>query len=257
MKKLIAFFVFLSLIAAVVIIPNIIRDLKKGYEQRMLEAISAIRNAIRSVSDGQGGTIDIYAPSVEQIREGGVLVVTGIVGWPAGGKDPSFESFNAEMRNLCGGGIDSDCLRVDTLVVGESKLIEGGEVIHQISAATFNLTQNSENVSEQDGAASLLGSTSSMMGEIGTASSSDDQTSSQGSSPSRKGSIPDDLVADIQRSLEKLGYDPGPVDNVVGPRTFSAILAYQRRHGLKIDGNPTVELLNHMRTRNRDDRRQR
>ncbi|MFA4900865.1 MAG: peptidoglycan-binding domain-containing protein [Brevundimonas sp.] len=39
-------------------------------------------------------------------------------------------------------------------------------------------------------------------------------------------------VADTQRALVRLGYDPGPVDGIAGPRTRAAIVAFQRAHGL-------------------------
>lgn len=40
----------------------------------------------------------------------------------------------------------------------------------------------------------------------------------------------------IQRALARLGYDPGPVDGEMGPRTKQAILAFQKQVGLKEDG---------------------
>jgi len=43
-------------------------------------------------------------------------------------------------------------------------------------------------------------------------------------------------VAKLQRALAALGYDPGPVDGVFGPRTLSAVMEFQRRSGLAADG---------------------
>jgi peptidoglycan hydrolase-like protein with peptidoglycan-binding domain len=54
-------------------------------------------------------------------------------------------------------------------------------------------------------------------------------------------------IAQIQAALQKFGYDPGRVDNVVGRKTRSAILSYQRRNGLEPTGEPSQELLNHLR----------
>lgn len=39
-------------------------------------------------------------------------------------------------------------------------------------------------------------------------------------------------LASVQRSLKALGYDPGPVDGLSGPRTRSAIRAYRKDRGL-------------------------
>lgn len=38
-------------------------------------------------------------------------------------------------------------------------------------------------------------------------------------------------VADIQRDLKRLGYDPGPVDGVIGPRTKAAIAQFEGDQG--------------------------
>ncbi|MGE0487186.1 MAG: peptidoglycan-binding protein [Gammaproteobacteria bacterium] len=50
------------------------------------------------------------------------------------------------------------------------------------------------------------------------------------------------LVADVQGRLAARGYDPGPVDGVVGPKTRQAIRAYQADRGLPVDGqlSPTL-----------------
>jgi peptidoglycan hydrolase-like protein with peptidoglycan-binding domain len=54
-------------------------------------------------------------------------------------------------------------------------------------------------------------------------------------------------VLDIQRELNRLGYNAGPVDGLMGTRTRVAILAYQRDHELLVDGQPTLSLLSHVR----------
>jgi S1-C subfamily serine protease len=43
-------------------------------------------------------------------------------------------------------------------------------------------------------------------------------------------------VAAAQRALAALGYDPGPADGVMGPRTREAIVAFQRDRGLPTTG---------------------
>jgi hypothetical protein len=40
----------------------------------------------------------------------------------------------------------------------------------------------------------------------------------------------------LQRALRKLGGQPGPVDGRFGPGTWRAVRAFQRRHGLGVDG---------------------
>jgi hypothetical protein len=46
-------------------------------------------------------------------------------------------------------------------------------------------------------------------------------------------------VADIQRDLKRLGYDPGPVDGVLGPRTKAAIALFEGDEGRPIESTAT------------------
>ena len=39
-------------------------------------------------------------------------------------------------------------------------------------------------------------------------------------------------VVDIQRDLQRLGYDPGPIDGVLGPKTKAAIARFEGDQGL-------------------------
>ena len=55
-----------------------------------------------------------------------------------------------------------------------------------------------------------------------------------------------DLVFNIQTSLARLGYDPGPPDGVYGQQTADAISQYQHANRLPVDGRPSPQLLNIM-----------
>ncbi|MQA64882.1 MAG: hypothetical protein GEU76_03115 [Alphaproteobacteria bacterium] len=54
------------------------------------------------------------------------------------------------------------------------------------------------------------------------------------------------VIMQIKRGLKRLGYDPGPINSKVGPEAFSAIMAYQRRYELTLDGKPSFALLKHI-----------
>ena len=43
----------------------------------------------------------------------------------------------------------------------------------------------------------------------------------------------------IQLGLKRQGYDPGPIDGLMGRRTANAIRAFQRDHGLAVNGMPS------------------
>lgn len=53
----------------------------------------------------------------------------------------------------------------------------------------------------------------------------------------------DDGVTGVQARLSNLGYDPGAVDGVLGPRTAEAIEAFQRAHQLEATGKIDDQLL--------------
>ncbi len=54
-------------------------------------------------------------------------------------------------------------------------------------------------------------------------------------------------LSDLQARLKDLGYDPGPADGQMGPKTRAAIRAYQKDEGLKADGQVTASLLKRIR----------
>ena len=56
-------------------------------------------------------------------------------------------------------------------------------------------------------------------------------------------------VRKIQRGLHRLGYQPGSVDGLFGPRTDAAVRWFQRKHGLKSDGVVGAQTLAHLRYR--------
>ncbi len=60
------------------------------------------------------------------------------------------------------------------------------------------------------------------------------------------GEAPSEL-AQIQRLLDKLGYEPGPADGQMRAQTTRAIRLFQGDTGLKVDGRPTKELLAYMK----------
>lgn len=53
-------------------------------------------------------------------------------------------------------------------------------------------------------------------------------------------------VAELQRRLEALGYNPGPVDGQYGAQTLQAMRAYQQANGLAPDGVAGPETLQHL-----------
>lgn len=52
---------------------------------------------------------------------------------------------------------------------------------------------------------------------------------------------------ELQKKLNALGFNTGGSDGRFGARTYEAIIAYQQRAGLPIDGEPSLGLLRHLR----------
>jgi peptidoglycan hydrolase-like protein with peptidoglycan-binding domain len=53
---------------------------------------------------------------------------------------------------------------------------------------------------------------------------------------------PDQRLVTLQRRLAALGYDAGPADGKLGPRTRHAVMAFQKVHGLTRTGRPGPEV---------------
>ncbi len=54
-------------------------------------------------------------------------------------------------------------------------------------------------------------------------------------------------VTNIQAGLQRLGYDPGPADGRLGPKTQAAIRQYEQDNGLLVDGQASPALWDHIR----------
>lgn len=55
------------------------------------------------------------------------------------------------------------------------------------------------------------------------------------------------LVRAVQEHLAGLGYEPGPADGIMGSKTRWAIRDYQEHAGLRVDGEPSQALLEHLK----------
>ena len=62
------------------------------------------------------------------------------------------------------------------------------------------------------------------------------------SAPSAWAESTPDRIANLQRALHRLGYDPGPVDGIPGARTRAAIRAFQADAGLPVTGQVSERL---------------
>ncbi|HKW94399.1 MAG TPA: peptidoglycan-binding domain-containing protein [Methylomirabilota bacterium] len=62
--------------------------------------------------------------------------------------------------------------------------------------------------------------------------------------PARQAAAPAPrFVREAQQTLRHLGYQPGPADGVVGPRTKSALAQYQRAERIEVTGRLDSETM--------------
>lgn len=142
---------------------------------------------------------------------------------------------NPKERGLSGGAIGAGTGAVIGAVTGMSVL--QGVVIGTGVGAVVGAVTNRDQIN--------LGSLDSGSGHKNSAAH---KTSSDADGlHARPAASP--LVKDVQAALSQAGYDPGPVDGLAGPRTRSAISAYQSGNGLSPDGQPSAALLQHLLTR--------
>jgi len=59
---------------------------------------------------------------------------------------------------------------------------------------------------------------------------------------------PHDRVAGLQARLINLGFDPGPVDNIAGPKTERGIKDFQDHYGYPVDGKHDSGTMNKAKT---------
>ena len=56
-------------------------------------------------------------------------------------------------------------------------------------------------------------------------------------------------VRELQWRLRALGYRPGPIDGIFGPRTRAAVGWFQVKHGFHVDGRASFAVVRHLRDR--------
>lgn len=56
-------------------------------------------------------------------------------------------------------------------------------------------------------------------------------------------------VREVQLRLRRLGYRPGPIDGLFGPRTRASVAWFQVKHGLPVTGRATLATVRHLRKR--------
>jgi peptidoglycan hydrolase-like protein with peptidoglycan-binding domain len=65
------------------------------------------------------------------------------------------------------------------------------------------------------------------------------QSTAQDASQMKMDAVPSlnqDGIRRVQQALQKRGFDPGPLDGILGPKTKEAVRNFQDRYGIKASG---------------------
>lgn len=142
---------------------------------------------------------------------------------------------NPKERGLSGGAIGAGTGAVVGAVTGMS-VLTGVAIGAGVGAVTGAVTSKDQ---------INLGSLSSGSGNSGSSA----HRASADAAPPQATLAASPLVEDVQAALGRAGYNAGPADGLAGPRTTTAITAYQRDNGLATDGEPSAALLQHLLSR--------
>jgi peptidoglycan hydrolase-like protein with peptidoglycan-binding domain len=134
-------------------------------------------------------------------------------------------------RSVSGAGIGAATGAAVGAVTGLS--VAQGALLGAAGGAIVGLATESDQVN--------LGKPAWKQGSSDSASRSDNYVAASGSADRS-------TVRSIQTELQRHGFNPGPADGVVGPRTREAIRDYQLANGLLVDGRATYELDQHIRS---------
>lgn len=264
MKKFISISILLILFTIAAIVPGKLREMAADYEQRLVAVVNVVEQSLISAASDDYLDISIYAPKLALQGDSELLVVTGIAGLSTPGGSEVFENFAADVQNTCESVSDSDCLRIAALTFGDSKVVEAGALVGRIQGLPLPTKEDGtsgDSIVEPVPIGQPVEGRTEVVPSATESEAGQDQSdpAEWGPSDPQHNISPDDRVSsdvqviEIQRALKKLGYDPGPADNFIGPRTLSAILAYQRRQGLEPNGQPSRYLLEHIMSSQSDD----
>jgi murein L,D-transpeptidase YcbB/YkuD len=128
-----------------------------------------------------------------------------------------------------------------TVVEVEALLVALGMKTPSAGGASASLEAGGIAANAQASISSSLsggGDTDTTSSVIVPASSTGTDTSSSGGTPEPPAARAQKNVAGIQKALQRLGFDPGQIDGVMGPDTRAAIKQFQEANGLAVDGIP-------------------
>jgi len=245
-------------------VPLITRDGARN-QKRVVGALKFVEERIETLGSGDQVVDAFHLPILQEGPEPNAWVVSGVVEMHDAAAGKHFKPYVAELTSVCNSYSDSRCWSLEKLDLG-SELNEPDEDGARVSLMSALDLEAIEPALE----AGAVEQASDRVPLIGVNSQADSKLSSQYkliATTEKAGKLTSNsneqtkkphknaldflrnhqvLVYLIQRQLNGLGYNSGPADGKIGPRTRAAIEAYQREHNLRIDGRPTKKLTSHL-----------
>ncbi|MDP9195404.1 MAG: peptidoglycan-binding protein [Pseudomonadota bacterium] len=176
---------------------------------------------------------------MEKIRTGTVLVLAGALALAGCGSDTESRAATGGATGVVAGALVGGPVGA---VVGGGIGATGGAVMDEGVDTKADRVINGDQTSERQY------STSSRTGYRDDYTSSARSPEDKGIDWKSRGTASEERmnrsqIMEVQRALKSAGYDPGPVDGVLGPRTRSALQEFQRNGGLDVTGRLDQETL--------------
>ena len=230
-----------------------LEERSQQHEDRLVGALAFVEAIIEA---SQGPSTELYSPSIEPHAKPNFWALSGIAARQDSTGGKGHLPYSAVLESTCLPYGNPDCWRIESLTIDHGPIeIDTGNDGGSLQASDPIDSRSPEAAKEFEPSgkpkASPVSSRKSPSESVVPVATGMSETPSsvdlkEPADPAPTASSEDALVSSIQVALKELGFDPGPSDGRLGPRTTSAIEAYQRGHGLHADGQPTKQLLNHI-----------
>ncbi len=273
-----SFLVFLGIIAIIGLVwavTPIMDKRARTHEQRLVAALNLVEDAVVS-SSRDILRVDLFSPKIASLSGDGRWRLDGIVETQGRAGKAVHVRYVAAVAFSCTRYDEPDCGNVQSLSIEGQPLVVDGATVAELQsvldAATGVTDEILPGTSPADAAAAPTLLPAPQISAVAPeAEPAADVPASNAPAaeepadpvqpvaaepqPAVTAAVPpandepiqgDRQIFLVQKNLRDRGYDPGPVDGHIGPRTTSAIQAYQQRAGLKVDGQPSAVLLEHM-----------
>lgn len=223
------------------------------HEDRLVGALAFVEVVIEA---SQGPSAELYSPSIEPHIKLNFWTLSGIAARQDSAGGRGYIPYSAVLESTCLPYGNPDCWRIESLMIGHDP-IEIGTGNDRVSLpASVPVDSRPPKAAEEfessgEPEVSTASSRKAPSESVAPTETGRPETPSivdlqEVDDPARRAPSEGALVSLIQLALEELGFNPGPTDGKLGPRTTSAIEAYQRSHGLHAEGQPTQQLLDHI-----------